>query len=228
MVKTIALMLGLILVATNQAWSKSERELIEALNLKPNMYDGLVIFRVCAKCHNKKGWGQRNGTYPQIAGQHPKVIIKQLIDVRERNRETVGMDHFVMLKIIDDAQALADVAGYISTILMTPTPGVGSSANLEHGKKLYNDYCADCHGHDGKGDNNRFYPRIHGQHYRYLLRQFKWIYRKERMNAHPGMVSAIADFSKRDTEAVIDYISRLKPTKAEVAPSTKWENPDYD
>ena len=220
----IICLLGLI----NPAWGEQNAEMAAAINLKPNMYDGLVIFRICAKCHYEEGWGERSGTFPQLAGQHAKVIIKQLVDVRDHNRETAGMDHFAMLSEMGEPHVLADVAGYISSILMTPNPGLGAGTDLAHGEMLYNTYCAACHGANGEGDNNLFYPRIQGQHYEYLLRQFKWIYSKERTNVQPGMVQAIADFTPRDSEAVIDYISRLKPPKAKVAPSAKWKNPDFE
>ncbi|MCF6354441.1 MAG: c-type cytochrome [Candidatus Polarisedimenticolaceae bacterium] len=221
-------LLALALGLAPPSWSASEKGIAAAIHLKPNMYDGLVIFRICAKCHYEEGWGQRSGLFPQLAGQHAKVTIKQLVDVRERNRETAGMDHFAMLREIGEPQVLADVAGYISSILMTPSPGQGAGTDLAHGEKLYNQYCAACHGEQGEGDNDLFYPRIQGQHYQYLLRQFKWIYRKERTNVQPGMVSAISDFTQRDTEAVLDYISRLKPPKEKLAPSVKWRNPDFE
>jgi len=220
----VSSLLGLV----GQAWSEPNKEIAAAINLKPNMYNGLVIFRICAKCHYEEGWGQRSGIFPQLAGQHAKVIIKQLVDVRDHNRETVGMDHFAMLKEIGEAQVMADVAGYISSILMTPNPGMGAGTDLVHGKVLYIKYCAACHGKNGEGNNDHFYPRIQGQHYEYLLRQFKWIYRKERTNVQPGMVQAIKDFTSRDAEAVIDYISRLKPPKEKLAPSVKWKNPDFE
>jgi len=220
----ISCMLGLI----GQVWGESNEDMAVAIHLKPNMYNGLMIFRLCAKCHYEEGWGQRSGDFPQLAGQHAKVIIKQLMDVRDHNRETAGMDHFAMLKEIGQPQVMADVAGYISSILMTPEPGVGSGTDLAHGKKLFNKYCTACHGENGEGNNDHFYPRIQGQHYEYLLRQFKWIYRKERTNVQPGMVRAILDFTERDTRAVIDYISRLKPPKEKLAPSVKWKNPDFE
>ncbi len=227
-IKVTLLALVLALGLAPPSWSAAEEGMAAAINLKPNMYDGLVIFRICAKCHYEEGWGQRSGLFPQLAGQHAKVTIKQLVDVRERNRETAGMDHFAMLREIGEPQVLADVAGYISSILMTPNPGQGAGTDLAHGERLYNQYCAACHGEQGEGDNDLFYPRIQGQHYQYLLRQFKWIYRKERTNVQPGMVSAISDFTQRDTEAVIDYISRLKPPKEKLAPSVKWRNPDFE
>jgi len=226
--KVIILMLSGMLGLAGQALGDSNEDMASAINLKPNMYNGLVIFRICAKCHYKEGWGQRSGTFPQLAGQHAKVIIKQLVDVRDHKRETVGMDHFAMLNEIGEPQVLADVAGYISSILMTPNPGLGAGTDLVHGKKLYDKYCFACHGENGEGENDHFHPRIQGQHYEYLLRQFKWIYRKERTNVQAGMVSAISDFTQRDAEAVIDYISRLKPPKEKLAPSVKWKNPDFE
>jgi len=227
-IKCALLLLSLVLGLAHQAWGTPNGGMVAAINLKPNMYNGLVIFRICAKCHYEEGWGQRNGIFPQLAGQHAKVIIKQLVDVRDHNRESAGMDHFAMLKEIGEPQVLADVAGYISSILMTPHPGVGSGTDLPLGKRLYNQYCAACHGKNGEGDNDHYYPRIQGQHYRYLLRQFEWIYRKERTNVQSGMLSAIADFTQRESEAVIDYISRLKPPKEKLAPSVKWRNPDFE
>lgn len=225
----IALALGLLLCTPGWgAWKEMSEDARIALELKPNMYNGMEIFRACTKCHYRSGWGQHNGDIPQIAGQHPKVLIKQLTDVRDHNRETSSMDHFIMLSMIDSPQALADVAAYTSDILMNPEPGLGAGTDLEHGKELYDYYCIGCHGEHGEGSNERFVPRIQGQHYRYLLRQFDWIYRRERLNAHPGMMGAIAGFSDRDTEAVIDYVSRLKPPKEDLAPSVDWENPDFD
>lgn len=227
--KYLILLLGLMLSPLGwSAWKEISEDAKEAIELKPNMYNGMQIFRACTKCHYKSGWGQHNGEIPQIAGQHPNVLIKQLTDVRDHNRETSGMDHFLMLTMIDSAQALADVAGYTSDILMNPEPGIGSGTDLEHGKELYNYYCIGCHGEHGEGSNERLVPRIQGQHYKYLLRQFNWIYRRERENAHPGMMGAIAGLSERDAKAVVDYVSRLTPPKKDVAPSTDWENPDFD
>ena len=42
------------------------------------------------------------------------------------------------------------------------------------------------------------------------------------------MVKQIAGFSDRDMKAVIDYVSRIKPPKKDLAPSADWYNPDFD
>ncbi len=84
-----------------------------------------------------------------------------------------------------------------------------------------------CHGEHGEGSNEKYYPRIHAQHFKYLLRQFEWIRDGKRRNANPEMVQQIKGFSDKDMVAVMDYVSRLKPPK-EMLGDPDWENPDYD
>ncbi len=49
----------------------------------------------------------------------------------------------------------------------------------------------------GEGDNEKFYPRIQGQHYEYLLRQYNWIKEGKRRNANPDMVKQIQNFTDK-------------------------------
>jgi cytochrome c553 len=69
-------------------------------------------------------------------------------------------------------------------------------------------------------------PRIHGQHYQYLVRQFEWIREGKRRNANPEMVEQIQTFGEHETQAVLDYVSRLTPPAEMVAPPD-WKNPDF-
>jgi len=84
-----------------------------------------------------------------------------------------------------------------------------------------------CHGINGEGNKEKFYPRIHGQHYKYLLRQFEWIQLGKRRNANPDMKKQIENFSRRESEAVLDYVSRLSPPK-QISKPKNWRNPDFD
>jgi cytochrome c553 len=221
------LAIGMVISTSALAWNEPGGEKDIAMTLTPDTYRGMELFRICAKCHTGNGWGRRDGTIPQIAGQHYNVVVKQLADVRERNREVGNMEHFVG-EVLGDTQALVDLAAYISELPMTPKNGRGPGKNLDHGEELYMDKCIGCHGDEGGGDNEKFYPRIQGQHYRYMLRQFRWIQAGERLNSHPDMQIRIDSFTKKDAQAVVDYISRLKPPKEDLAPSRKWRNPDFD
>jgi cytochrome c553 len=202
----------------------AERE--RALSLRADVANGLRIYRICADCHQPEGWGLPDGSYPQLAGQHRTVIIKELADIRAGNRDNPAMLPHVSLERIGDAQAVADVAGYIDTLEISVATGKGSGEDLELGGRLYAEHCARCHGPEGEGDGPRAIPRIQSQHYEYLLRQFRWIKAGERRNADPEMVARIRGFSDRDARAVLDYVSRLEPAPEFQAPPD-WRNPDF-
>ncbi|MEA3242983.1 MAG: c-type cytochrome [Pseudomonadota bacterium] len=209
-------------------WNVAGGEKDEAMLLEPDLENGVEVYEVCAACHLTEGWGTEEGTFPQLAGQHRDVLIKQLADIRALNRDNPTMYPFALPESIGDAQALADVTAYIATLPMNPENGVGPGDNLEHGKKLFEDNCVKCHGDHGQGDEEKFYPRLEGQHYKYMLRQFEWIRDGKRRNANPDMVKQIEGFSDADMAAVIDYTARLKPPKEDLAPSKDWLNPDFD
>lgn len=218
-----------LLVAGNAFAGTAEQathEYEEALKLTPNPENGKKVYRICAVCHQPEGWGLESGVYPQVAGQLNTVIIKQLADIRNRNRDNPTMRPFTSPSLLGGVQEVADVAAYISQLPMTPTNGVGSGHDLEYGKMLFQKECTDCHGANGEGDLKRHIPAIRGQHYQYLVRQFEWIKSGRRKNADPEMVKQIRRFTHRDVLSVMDYVSRLKPPADKVAP-IGWVNPDF-
>ncbi|MCB1922325.1 MAG: c-type cytochrome [Gammaproteobacteria bacterium] len=213
------------------AWNEGGGEQDEALHLTPDPENGIDIYEVCSACHLPEGWGLPDGTFPQLAGQHRGVLIKQLADIRALNRDNPTMYPFALPESIGDAQALADVVAYIEKLPMNPEPGRGpwpeGTAEFEKGKKLYADNCVKCHGETGMGDKEKFYPRINGQHYNYMLRQFEWIRDGKRRNANPDMVEQIKGFSDDDMKQVISYVSHVPVPADQLAPSADWQNPDF-
>lgn len=217
----------LTLSGVSLAWNEGGGEREEAMDLEPDLANGLDVYEVCAACHLPEGWGKPDGTFPMLAGQHRSVLIKQLADIREQNRDNPTMYPFALPRSIGGAQAVADVTAYIETLPMNPEPGLGAGDDLELGAKLYKDNCVQCHGESGQGDAIKFYPKIQAQHYNYLLRQFEWIRDGKRRNANPDMVKQINSFSNRDMKAVVDYVSRLRPPKEKLG-EPGWINPDFD
>jgi cytochrome c553 len=224
-VSTLTLMtLVAPVVADNADVAMQEYE--QSLKLTPNPENGKRVYRICSVCHTPEGWGLESGAYPQVAGQLRTVIIKQLADIRARNRDNPTMLPFTSPQLLGGAQEIADVAAYISQLPMTPHNGVGPGLDLEYGKQLFNDHCIECHGDNGEGDLENHVPAIYGQHYRYLLRQFEWIKIERRRNADKKMVKQIHNFTHRDIRAVLDYVSRIKPPVEKLA-KPGWTNPDF-
>jgi len=207
--------------------AKANLEYEEALTLTPDVANGLTIYRECAACHEPEGWGHTTGSVPQIAGQHRKVVIKQLADFRAGNRDSVLMAPYASVESIGGTQALADVAEYISTLEMSVENGKGPGTDLELGESLYRKHCMDCHGENGEGSNDDLTPRIQAQHYKYMLRQFQWIRDGKRRNVSEKMTGLSLALDDREITAVLDYSSRLQPAEELRAPEG-WKNPDFD
>ncbi|MCU7847925.1 MAG: c-type cytochrome [Candidatus Thiodiazotropha sp. (ex Lucinoma kastoroae)] len=244
MLKTLTVTLSTIICSSAlAAWNEAGGEQDEAMLLIPDRERGIAVYEVCSACHLLEGWGLDDGTFPQLAGQHRNVLIKQLADIRAQNRDNPTMYPFALDDQIlaasgyhegeiKPAQLVADVTAYIAKLPMNPENGKGPWNKLfpefTQGKKLYDDNCVQCHGDIGEGMDDKFYPKIHGQHYAYMLRQFEWIRDGKRRNANPDMVKQIKGFSDKDMQMVINYVSRMEVPKENLAPSKDYQNPDYD
>jgi cytochrome c553 len=207
--------------------AKANQEYEKALTLTPDVANGLTIYRECAACHEPEGWGHTTGSVPQIAGQHRKVVIKQLADFRAANRDSVLMAPYASVESIGGTQAVADVAEYISTLEISVQNGKGPGTDLDLGESLYREHCMECHGENGEGSNEGLSPRVQAQHYKYLKRQFQWIRDGKRRNAGEQMTALSQELGDREINAILDYTSRLQPAEELRAPAN-WKNPDFD
>ena len=120
-------------------WMTKGGERDKALLLTPNLEHGKDVYEVCSGCHLPEGWGRADGTFPELAGQHRTVLIKQLTDIREGNRDNPTMYPFALTSEIGGEQSVADVTEYISRLPMNPENGVGPGTDLALGQKLYAD-----------------------------------------------------------------------------------------
>jgi cytochrome c553 len=72
-----------------------------------------------------------------------------------------------------------------------------------------------CHGPQGEGSAEKFYPRLEGQHFKYLLRQVVDVKTGARRNANPEMTRILRAYTQADLTAVSDWASRLEPVAQE-------------
>lgn len=227
-IMSIGMSLALLVSAVANAEPKKVDEFVEiALQLEPDLQKGRMLYFNCAICHTPEGWGSPDGRFPQIAGQHQSVILKQLADIQKGNRDNPTMIPFTDPLFYMGPQVLADLTAYIEQLQMVPANSVGSGLRLEEGKKLYNIECKECHGENGEGIAKEFYPRIHGQHFQYVLRQMEWVKMGKRRNADKEMVEQFKKFSQDDLEVIADYVSRLRPEKGMLADHIEQKNPDF-
>ncbi len=121
----ICLSLGFTIQAVGQepGWGTNVQEALKALNLEPDSVDGEDVYEICAACHLPSAWGDSSGVFPQLAGQHSTVLIKQIVDIRARNREHPTMYPFATQ--IANAQDIADVAAFIEQKPVNPNPFSG-------------------------------------------------------------------------------------------------------
>ncbi len=210
----------ILLLAFSSLTHLNAEELLQA-----NLDNGQRIYHNCSICHQPEGWGSKDGLFPQIAGQHLSVIIKQLEDIRSHKRNNKIMNRFSAEAELQGTQDILDVASYVANLPMTQAGGKGSGKRLKHGYETYQLHCLVCHGRFAEGDAERKIPLLAGQHFLYLKRQFEAIRNGKRGNGDPEMIRRTRDISMERTEAVLDYISRLPPPKEKIAPSG-WKNQD--
>ena len=112
-------------------WNAQEGEKIEALKLKGDAKAGKEGYEICGACHLPSGAGRPDGTFPQLAGQHTTVLIKQMADIREGLRDNPTMYPFA--KELTDAQELANVSAYIESLCTPLDHGKDEGGNNPHG-----------------------------------------------------------------------------------------------
>jgi cytochrome c553 len=193
--------------ATDYEWNAMEGEKLEALALTGDAANGKAAYAVCAACHLPSGAGRTDGTFPQLAGQHATVLIKQIADIRAGRRDNPIMYPFAIR--LSDPQELADVAAHLASLPIPPDNGRGPGADLELGAQLYQRDCVRCHGARGEGDGPRFLPMLAGQHHGYMLRQLRDIAAGRRRNADPEMAKIVRGYKDAELQAVADHASRL-------------------
>jgi len=203
--------------------AQTNEELTTMLSHTPNIGEGKKIFNICSKCHGIEGWGSSNGDFPQLAGQHQSVIIKQLNDIRSGKRDNPIMRRVILDLASQGEQAIIDVAAYIETLKMDPETEVGEADDemLKTAEITYAEKCASCHGANGEGRSEKFYPLLQGQHYEYLLRQLKHIQSGKRKNANREMQKVISQMSLNELDHLADFISRREPPEYKIAPMTE-------
>lgn len=207
----LAFVAATVVIAMPCIGAESARsELDAATRATPDLDHGAELFRDCAACHGAAGDGTEDGGVPRIAGQHFRVLVKQLVDYRHEKRWDIRMEHYAGRRLLLDAQSIADVAAYTARLGREMPRNVGDGTLVEQGASLYAQRCAECHGAVGEGDNRNTVPRLAGQHYEYLLRQMHDAVDGRRPNISSTHVRLLAKLERDDLVGVADFLSRSR------------------
>lgn len=205
-----ALLAILSLPAACLAASPAQQDFQEAINKVPDAARGAREYVTCTGCHRENGRGNLDGSVPLIAGQHYRVIVKQIADYRHARRWDPRMQHYADNHFLPDTQAIADVADHISKLDPGGVSGTGKGDQLALGREIFAGRCAACHGRNGEGDGQDGIPRLAGQHYEYTLRQLHDFLEGRRPRLSPDHVPMIKDLARDELTGLADVLSRAR------------------
>lgn len=167
---------------------------------------------LCSTCHGPRGVST-SPEFPILAAQQQDYLVAQLEAFRAKTRsEQIAHDFMWGIAGGLDDRMIVGVAHYYAT--QPPAPGrAGDAALIATGKTLFEKgipdrgipSCATCHGSDAKGAAT--FPRLAGQHAKYVRKQLEYIQGLVR-NA-PVMHGVVKDLTANEIEAVAAYVQSL-------------------
>ena len=205
---SITWLLGMLPMAVMAA-GNTRSELDAVFRSKADAARGEELFTQCSGCHGADGNGDTRGSTPRIAGQHYRVIAKQLVDFRFGKRWDFQMEGMADKHHLQDAQDIADVSVYVAGLMRPGTRGIGSGEFAEEGGRLYDARCQGCHGPEANGDSSKGIPRLAGQHYSYLVRQMYDAVDGRRLTLPRLHSQRIEPLDFEQVRALADYLARI-------------------
>ena len=156
---------------------------------------GKALTVTCAACHGEDG-NSVAPTFPKLAGQNERYLIKQINDIKYKRRPVASM--IGQVDYLNDQQ-IADIAAYYAS--QTPSRGQAKSEDLALGAEIYR-----------AGG-----PMLAGQHREYIASQLrKWrIGAENTLEENPegrtndGDARFMRDVALRLTDKEIDAVANF-------------------
>ena len=170
----------------------------------------------CSACHGTDG-NSVNPEWPSLAGQHAGYTVRQLQAYQSGQRNNVLMLGQVAAL---SEQDMLDLAAFYEQQTLRPQPA--GPGDLSLGERIYRggnavtgvSACIACHGPRGLGNPTAGYPRVSGQHARYLhdtLRDYASGERQSDGGVLQQMMRSIAGrMSDEEMRAVAAYMQGLQ------------------
>jgi len=169
---------------------------------------GTIALQQCTMCHGARGVSSADA--PNLAGQYPEVLIKQLMDYKRGDRASAAMQ---ALSAALDERAIRDVAVYYASLPRprnTPLTDMSKvPALVKLGDPMRNVApCASCHG----GIEQKLgAPWLEGMPKAYLVTQLAAFASGERANdSHAQMRNMARTLTPKEIEDVSEFYARVK------------------
>jgi cytochrome c553 len=172
---------------------------------------GATLALRCTMCHGARGMSEANS--PNLAGQYPAVIYKQLLDFASGARRNAVMSP--MVASLSD-QDMRDLAAYYAYLPKPRIPGlpapVPMPAIVSHGSPMRNiASCASCH---GGVDHKAGSPWLEGLPAAYTRDQLTAFVNDTRHNDINEQMRNIArNMTSDEIEAAAAYYAGAQPTQ---------------
>ena len=189
----------------------ASQDLESVLSAIPDVKAGARRFALCAQCHGADGAGLAQARTPAIAGQHARVLAKQLVAYRHSVRWDPEMEKVASRHILKSPQEIADIVAYVAQLNPPAQTSVGTREWIGRGQRVYGTRCRACHGAQAEGNAALLVPRLAGQRCDYLLRQLREVLDGRRPSLESVHMGALHKLDAQELEGLADYISRLSP-----------------
>jgi cytochrome c553 len=177
-----------------------------------------IVTQVCAVCHGSDG-NSTTPINPNLAGQHPEYIFKQLANFKAQGGKPAERENAVMAGMAANLSAddMSNLAAYFASQKLIPR-GARDPELAKLGQAIYRGgilargvaACASCHGPNGAGIPAQF-PRLSGQYAEYTEAQLKAFRVGERANDPNRIMRMVAaKLSDREIKAVSEYVGGLR------------------
>lgn len=164
---------------------------------------------LCSTCHGPRGVST-SPEFPILAAQRPGYLVNQINNFRSKARAEKDAHDF-MWGIAGnlDESIIAGIAAYYAS--QPPAPGRnGDPTLIAKGKELFDKglpdrgipACAACHGANAEGQAD--FPRLAGQHAKYVVKQINYI--QSLVRAAPVMHGIVKDLPPAEIQALAAYV----------------------
>ncbi len=168
---------------------------------------------LCSTCHGPRGIST-SPEFPILAAQRPGYLIAQIENFQHKTREEKAAHDFMygIASNLLDPKLVESIAAYYSK--QPPALGrPGDPLQIAMGKKLYETGlpdrgippCGSCHGNDAQGVGD--FPRLAGQHAKYVMRQIEYI--QSLVRKAPVMHGIVKDLTPPEIEAIAAYVQSM-------------------